>query len=92
MIEKSHAELQKWHYQALSNPMYLMEGRLDVLREEMMLNFSPIVEIPVKNETIEVVKNVSFEEVQQIRGQLQYLQRKLQELTTKKKRNYNNYV
>ncbi len=38
-MELSHAEMQKYHYQALrEDPMYRMEFMMDVLREEMMMN------------------------------------------------------
>ena len=39
-MEVPHGEMQKYHYQALSNPLYLIEGQLDVLREEIMMNMS----------------------------------------------------
>uniref|UniRef100_A0A6M3KUJ8 Uncharacterized protein n=1 Tax=viral metagenome TaxID=1070528 RepID=A0A6M3KUJ8_9ZZZZ len=37
-MEIEHGEMQKYHYQALSNPFYLIEGQMDVLREELMMN------------------------------------------------------
>ena len=38
MNEKSHAEMEKYHYQALKNPQYQLEGMMDVLREELMMS------------------------------------------------------
>lgn len=38
-MEKSHGELQAEHYEAVkTNPMYRLEGMMDVLREELMMN------------------------------------------------------
>ena len=38
MPEISHAELQKYHYEAVrDNPQYRMEGMMSVLYEEMMM-------------------------------------------------------
>lgn len=37
MREIPHAEMEKWHYQALKNPRYQMEGMMDVMREEMSM-------------------------------------------------------
>ena len=38
MGEIPHYELEKYHYQALKNPMYRMEYMFDILREELMMN------------------------------------------------------
>ena len=42
---KGHAELEQYHYQALSNPLYVLEGLADVMREELMMNM-PILPLP----------------------------------------------
>lgn len=42
---KSHCELERHHYQALSNPLYTLEGMADVIREDLMMNM-PILERP----------------------------------------------
>ena len=45
-MEISHSELEKDHYQALKNPAYQIEGMIDVLREEMMMNMPYPQEVP----------------------------------------------
>ena len=38
--ELSHAELEKYHYQeVLKNPMYVLDGMMDILREELLSNY-----------------------------------------------------
>ncbi len=34
-MNKTHGEMQSEHYEALKNPLYQMEGMMDVLREEL---------------------------------------------------------
>lgn len=57
--EIPQAELQKWHYQALKNPQYQMEGLFSVLQEELMMNMPNFPEevkstaIAVKTTTIQ---------------------------------------
>ena len=42
-----HGELEKYHYQALSDPMYRMECMNDVLRDDVMMNM-PVLSEPAK--------------------------------------------
>ena len=44
-MELSRAYMQRHHEEALKNPMYRMEGMMDVLGEEIMMNMPVIPEI-----------------------------------------------
>ena len=65
-MEIPRAQMQRHHEQALQDPMYRMEGMMDVLREEIMMNMPVFVEteppivipqkIIVKHHYIEPVK------------------------------------
>ena len=54
--EIPHGELEKHHYQALSDPMYQMECMNDVLRDDVMMNMpvlpEPAKELPSGNYTL----------------------------------------
>jgi len=57
-MELSRAYMQRHHEEALKDPMYRLEGMLDVLREEVMMNMPVFPEIkppeviPLKTEVI----------------------------------------
>ena len=47
--EKSHAYLEQWHYKAVAtNPLYRLEGMMDVLREDLSMSLSYREEIPIE--------------------------------------------
>ena len=102
---KSHAELERYHYQALSNPLYRMEGMMDVIREEVMMNMPvpPIVErplvieTPMNNKTLDIARKALLltQEERMNRQQLEIdiagLKKAYHTHTDKKKDKYKSY-
>ena len=93
MMEVSHAELEKYHYRAVKeNVSYRLEGMMDVLREELSMSF-PSLE-PKELEPKEQQPNFPqippnhklYRELQQTRGMVLYLQKKLNGHLDRKKR------
>ena len=37
MVEIPHSVLERFHYKALENPLYALDGMADVLREDLMM-------------------------------------------------------
>lgn len=84
-----HAELQKYHYQALKNPAYQLEGMADVLREEMMMNI-PVrqpeqVSPPATNTEAQPWSASQWDKVQQLQGRILHLQGEVNRLLAVKK-------
>jgi len=75
--ELSHAELEKYHYQEVkSNSLYVLDGMMDVWREEVMMS------MPGQQNTINLEKRIDkLEEVSAQPGQIaRRYQYKLQQL------------
>uniref|UniRef100_A0A6M3KWQ3 Uncharacterized protein n=1 Tax=viral metagenome TaxID=1070528 RepID=A0A6M3KWQ3_9ZZZZ len=87
MPTKSHAELEKFHYQAVrDNPMYVLDGMASVIREELAMQMPSLL---IKEEEVQLTvpsEHKLYNELQQTKGLLLHLQRKLNELTAKRKR------
>lgn len=76
-MERSHAELQQHHYQAVrENPMYAAEGMMDVMLEELSMNI-PAYEPPLEQEPEPEWTRHQWDIVQQLRAQVQYLQKQV---------------
>ena len=90
MGELSHAELEQYHYRALSNPLYQVEGLVDVLREEIMMNM-PVFEIkeaieepPVTIKPLEV-RVILDKKALELQNRIASLEEKLQVFLDKKR-------
>ena len=79
MGEQSHAQMQSEHYQALKNPQYRLDGMIDVLREEIMLNMP--TSYTQKTEPIQIepreFSSKEWAELNQIKGRLIHLEGKV---------------
>ena len=96
MMEIEHCDLEKWHYQALKNPLYVLDGMADVIREDLMMNApeSSNGRKPVFGTGGEGSSPSSGtrDDVEQLRRMLLYLQSKVMELrVSKKKGSYKEY-
>ena len=83
---KNHAELQQYHYQALKNSAYQVEGMMNVLYEEMMMNMSVYREqsepILQKVQPIQMT-NITKDAYEQQQGLILFLKGKLESHITK---------
>jgi len=98
-MERTHAELEQYHYhQIRTDPYYAAQGLLEVRLEEEAINISS----PFKGEDItdfeDRISNLEVilmtpgqiprqyeDKLKQIQGELVYLRNKVNELTTKRK-------
>lgn len=53
MAELSHSQMQKEHYGALKNPLYVLDGMLDILREEVSMELP--YPIPLLSEQLSIL-------------------------------------
>ena len=91
-MEKEYSPFY-WHNKALKNPLYQMEGMMDCLREEIMMNMPQFDEGGHPN--WEVIANTTREEpewtrrqydrVQQLEARVLHYQKLVQELLKKSK-------
>ena len=87
-MEVSHAELEKYHYRAVKeNVNYRLEGMMDVLREELSMSFPSLEPKEQQPNFPQIPPNHKlYRELQQTRGMVLYLQKKLNEHLDRKKR------
>ena len=78
MDDKALSELGTNHYRAVrENPLYVMEGMMDVLREELAMN-TPTCDLPeIREVTQEPWERKQWYIVNQLRGEMANLKRKL---------------
>jgi len=94
MPEKTHAEMEREHYEALTNPPYRMEGRMDILYEEMMM----AQPLPKESQIVPVYQdtrwtNRQWDSVGQLTGLVRHLENKLNSYLDKSsKKKGNKYV
>ena len=86
-MEIEHCELEKWHYQALKSPLYVLDGMADVIREDLMMN-APLYPKEVLSERVTVS---SRDDVEQLRRMVLYFQSKVMELRVSKKKGTSKY-
>ena len=77
MTEKSHAEMEQYHYQALSHPEYQLEGTMSVMREEMFMAM-PLSYLQEKETVLSIIppEHRLYGELQQLKNKVLYLQEK----------------
>jgi hypothetical protein len=80
---ESHADQQHWHYQALKNPSYQIEGMTEILHEEAMMAM-PIIPTPERGPTIIQTTNISRYEYEQQKFLIIHLQEKVNQLLSNK--------
>lgn len=88
MSEKTHAELERPHYNEVkTNPLYAMEGLMDVRREEWEMNM-PAYELPelVVQQPEKPWNEKQWGIVQQLQGKIKHLERRFNEHLDKPKR------
>ena len=84
MIEKSHADLERHHYQAVhTNGYYRMHGMIDVLTEEALLGWPLAVTEQPEPEKWDFDQ---WQTVQQLRAEIQYVWKQLAQKQETKKR------
>lgn len=73
----SHAELEKYHYQALSNQHYQLEGMTDVIHEELLMSKPHFIEKVVQEDFFSLRDRIAELESQRERmpvvGEVNYL-------------------
>ena len=82
--ELSHSELQKWHYQC-KNPLYQMEGMMDVFREEQSYYQ------PLENPKEKTKKIIVADDARYILQRLNEIERKLNTHIDKRKNKTTKY-
>ena len=91
-IERTHSELERFHYREVeTNPQYAVEGLMDIRREEWEMNF------PVREETQVAIKEQPWtgkqrDIIQQLRAEMQHIHGEVHELKTNKKSNKYEYI
>ncbi len=89
-MERTHAELQKWHHQAVrESPEYRMMGLLDCEAEFQALNTLPAPDLTDLEDRLDNLESISaekggiprryYDQIQQLRGEIAYLRAKIVE-------------
>lgn len=77
-MQKSHAELQKYHYEAVrDNLEYRILGQMDVMREQIGLEMPRVPIEETKMDVITPEPTAQVNNIIQLRGQVLYLQNKI---------------
>jgi len=85
MNELSHSELQKWHYQSLKNPLYVLDGRMDIFKEEQSYYQ------PLENPKEKTKKIIVADDARYILQRLNEIERKLNTHIYKRKNKTTKY-
>ena len=83
MIEKTHAELEKWHYAAVMGDVaYASQGLEEVRLEETMMSFPILMPSAEKQEAKPDPEWVvsQWDIIQQLRGEIAHLHKEIAEL------------
>lgn len=95
-VEETHADLERFHYQEVrTNPQYAAQGLTEVYIEEMAMNV-PICDTTPLEDRISSLEEIStqpgkipreyYRRLQELRGQVIFLQNKVNELVEGKQR------
>ena len=74
----THADLEHYHYEALNNPAYAAECIAELKFEEAMMNM-PILLEPVEAQAEPQWTAPQWDIINQLRGQVNFLQNKINE-------------
>ena len=79
-MKKSHAELERYHYEAVrDNLEYRMTGQIEIMREEILMH---IPRAPIEETEQNIVPPepiILIDSITQLQGQILYLRHKLEQ-------------
>ena len=95
LSELTHAEMQKWHYQAVkNNPFYRLEGMMDVFFENLSYQMPyhyPPEPVEQKLPPVPAWTSQQRDYVQQLKGQMLHLEKKVDTLSQEKRKQRSKY-